>query len=67
MPRAPTLRGFSGEVVYALGAECEGFGLLRSPTVDIRFPGDFEPFETGGIYGRLKLCFQQSTGDSAAP
>jgi hypothetical protein len=56
-----------GAEVDAQGAEVVGTGLLRRTTEDIRPPGDLEPHKTGGHDRRLKLCFQQSTGNSTGP
>ena len=41
--------------------------LLRRSREHIRAPCDFEALEPGRFDRRLKLCLQQSAGDSALP
>ena len=61
------LSRFSSPKVYALRSKVGGAGLLRRPIKHIGFPRYLEAHETGGLHQRLKLCFQQSTGDSTSP
>ena len=57
----------SSSEVDALGAEGRGAGLLWRVSEDILPPGDLEVLETGLGHEGLKLCVQQSAGDSAGP
>ena len=58
---------FSGAVIDALGPEGYRCSLLGRGAVDVRLPGDLEVLKPGLGHDRFKLCFQQSTGDSATP
>ena len=42
-------------------------GCLRRALEDIALPGDLEIDKTRGYHRSLKLCFQQSAGNSACP
>ena len=58
---------FSSAEVDSLGAEGRSAGLLWCVAEDILSPGDLEVLETDLGYEGLKLCIQQSAGDSAGP
>ncbi len=53
--------------VDTLGAEVGGARLLRCAAKNFGLPRDLEADEAGGFYKGLKLCFQQSAGDSTSP
>ena len=53
--------------VDAFGAEVGGAGFLRCAAKNFGPPRDLEASEASGFYKGLKLCFQQSAGDSTGP
>ena len=53
--------------VDAFGSEICGAGGLRGAAKNFGTPCDLEVREAGGFYKGLKLCFQQSAGDSTGP
>jgi hypothetical protein len=53
--------------VDADGAKRTRAGRLRCARKDLGLPRDRKVGETGGDDRRLKLCFQQSTGNSTGP
>jgi hypothetical protein len=57
----------SGSEVDPQRTETRRAGRLGSVAEHIRSPGDLEIDETGGYDRSLKLCFQQSAGNSAGP
>ncbi len=61
------LRRFVGPEVDAYVTEGRGTGLLGCSAEHILSPGDLETLEASHRDHRLKLCLQQSPGNSAGP
>ena len=53
--------------VDAQSSEVGGAGLLRGAIEDFGLPSYLEAHKAGSFDKRLKLCFQQSAGDSTSP
>ncbi len=53
--------------VDAKRAEVGGTTCLGRAAEDVRPPGDLEVDKAGGYNCSLKLCFQQSAGNSTSP
>lgn len=57
----------AGAEIDTQGAELCRAGRLLCPCINIALPGDGEIDKSGGHDRGLKLCFQQSTGNSTCP